>query len=108
MTALATKARIPWALLILALVLLITMVALSLGQEELFDTVFYGLLFMSLAVTGPSSPRANRRIQSAGSSAGSACGADSWRRGRRLPTTTFPPPSRSHRPLGFDAMQAHR
>jgi len=44
--------RLPWALLTVAFALLVAMVALSVGQEELFDTVFFGLLFTSLAVTG--------------------------------------------------------
>jgi hypothetical protein len=45
-------ARLPWALLTLAVVLVLAMVALSLGREELFDTVFYGVRVLALATTG--------------------------------------------------------
>ncbi len=45
-------ARLPWALLALTVVCVCTMVPLSLGNEELFDTIFYGVLALALGTTG--------------------------------------------------------
>jgi hypothetical protein len=39
-------------LLALAVLLVVAMVSLSLGEEPLFDTVFYGLLVLALGTTG--------------------------------------------------------
>ncbi|MDQ3678540.1 MAG: hypothetical protein M3401_17380 [Actinomycetota bacterium] len=46
------KARLPWVLLGVAIVLVLAMVPLSIGREPLFDTVFYGLLALSLGTMG--------------------------------------------------------
>ncbi len=46
------RTRLPWALLIVAVLLVIAMLPLSLGKEAYFDTVFYGLLVLALATTG--------------------------------------------------------
>ena len=45
-------ARLPWALLTLVVVLVLAKVALSLGREELFETVFDGVLVLALSTTG--------------------------------------------------------
>ena len=45
-------ARLPWVLLTLAVVLVLAMVALSLGREELFDTVFSSLIALTFASLG--------------------------------------------------------
>jgi hypothetical protein len=45
-------ARLPWMLLALAVLLVVVMVPLSVGEEPLFDTVFYGLLVLALGTTG--------------------------------------------------------
>jgi hypothetical protein len=47
-----TRPRLPWILLAITVVLVVTMLFLSLGQEELFDTLFYGALALALATTG--------------------------------------------------------
>ena len=52
MSAPARAARLPWALLGVTVVLVAAMLALSLGQEALWDTVFYGLLALALATMG--------------------------------------------------------
>jgi len=46
------RARLPWALLTVAVVLVVAMVPLSLGQEPLFDTVFFGALVLALSTLG--------------------------------------------------------
>jgi len=51
-SAATRKARLPWALLTATVAVLFVMVPLSLGKEELFDTVLYGLLGLTLATTG--------------------------------------------------------
>jgi signal transduction histidine kinase len=45
-------AKLPMTVLAITIALLAAMVPLSLGQEELTDTVFYGLLCLTLATTG--------------------------------------------------------
>ena len=52
MNAATRTSRLPWALLTVTVALLFVMVPLSLGKEELFDTVLYGLLVLTLATTG--------------------------------------------------------
>jgi hypothetical protein len=48
----AGPARLPWALLIVTVVLVVVMVPLSLGREPYLDTVFYGVLVLALATLG--------------------------------------------------------
>ena len=48
----AATARLPWVLLAITVACVCAMVPLSLGHEELFDTIFYGLLTLSLGTTG--------------------------------------------------------
>lgn len=44
--------RLAWSLWALTAVLLLAMVSLSIGREPLFDTLLYGLLWISLATVG--------------------------------------------------------
>ena len=46
------RGRLPWALLTATVALVLVMVPLSLGKEELFDTILFGLLALTLATTG--------------------------------------------------------
>ena len=45
------KARLPGVLLIITVLLLAAMVPMSLGNEPIFDTVFFGLIALALATT---------------------------------------------------------
>jgi len=42
-------ARLPWVLLAITVLFVAAMVPLSLGNEPIFDTVFYGLIAFALA-----------------------------------------------------------
>lgn len=42
-------ARLPWVLLAITVLFVAAMVPLSLGNERIFDTVFYGLIALALA-----------------------------------------------------------
>ncbi len=48
----ATRPRLPWVLLSITVVLVLSMFVLSIGQEEEFDTIFYGALALALGTTG--------------------------------------------------------
>jgi hypothetical protein len=47
-----TRPRLPWLLLSITVVLVLTMLFLSVGEEPAFDTVFYGALALALGTTG--------------------------------------------------------
>ena len=47
-----TRPRLPWILLSITVPLVVTMFVISLGEEEVFDTVFYGALALALGTTG--------------------------------------------------------
>ncbi|MEJ7826515.1 MAG: hypothetical protein WKF48_13865, partial [Solirubrobacteraceae bacterium] len=47
-----SRARLPWVLLTVTVVLMLVAVPLSLGQEALFDTVLFGLLGLTFAALG--------------------------------------------------------
>ncbi len=47
-----TRPRLPWVLLSITVVLVLCMLVLSVGQEEEFDTVFFGALALALGATG--------------------------------------------------------
>ncbi len=46
------KARLPWILLIITVVFVAALVPLSLGNEPIFDTVFFGLIALGLSTMG--------------------------------------------------------
>ncbi len=46
------RPRLPWVLLSITVVLVLCMLVLSVGQEEEFDTVFFGALALALGTTG--------------------------------------------------------
>lgn len=46
------RPRLPWVLLAVTVVLVFPMVILSLGREELFDTIIFGLLPLALGIIG--------------------------------------------------------
>ncbi len=46
------RPRLPWVLLSITVALVMVMLVLSIGQEEEFDTIFYGALALALGTTG--------------------------------------------------------
>ena len=52
MSAAFRTTRLPWILLGVTVALVAMMVALSAGHEPVWDTVFYGLLALTIAITG--------------------------------------------------------